>query len=138
VRLGGAFLVAAGPDLASPTSIWRTPLDVILPAEPSGRMADGAFRAQLTDLGKRHPVTRGLEGSDSDPPHWSRWFRLVDSRAAKGTAVMQGPDNKPLLLLSREGGGVSRSCSPTTSGYGRAATRAAARISTCCGGCRTG
>src|SRR6476659_2015992 len=105
VRQGGAVLVAAGPDYASPTSIWRTPLDVILPAEPSGRMADGAFRAQLTDLGKRHPVTRGLEGSDSDPPHWSRWFRLVDSRAAKGTAVMQGPDNKPLLLLSREGEG---------------------------------
>jgi hypothetical protein len=68
-------------------------------------MNDGAFRAQLTDLGKRHPVTRGLEGSDSDPPHWSRWFRLVDSRTAKGTAVMQGPDNKPLLLLSREGEG---------------------------------
>src|SRR3954447_1302146 len=105
VRQGGAVLVAAGPDYASPTSIWRTPLDVILPAEPSGRMNDGAFRAQLTDLGKRHPVTRGLEGSDSDPPHWSRWFRLVDSRAAKGTAVMQGPDNKPLLLLSREGEG---------------------------------
>src|SRR6476469_2743980 len=105
VRQGGAVLVAAGPDYASPTSIWRTPLDVILPAEPSGRMNDGAFRAQLTDLGKRHPVTRGLEGSESDPPHWSRWFRLVDSRAAKGTAVMQGPDNKPLLLLSREGEG---------------------------------
>jgi hypothetical protein len=105
VRQGGAVLVAAGPDYASATSIWRTPLDVILPAEPSGRMNDGAFRAQLTDLGKRHPVTRGLEGADEDPPHWSRWFRLVDARAAKGTAVMHGPDNKPLLLLSREGEG---------------------------------
>jgi hypothetical protein len=68
-------------------------------------MTDGAFRAQLTDLGKRHPVTRGLEGSDRDPPDWSRWFRLVDARTAKGTAVMRGPDNKPLLLLSREGEG---------------------------------
>ena len=105
VRAGGAVLVAAGPDYASQTSIWRTPLDVILPAEPSGRMTDGAFRAQLTDLGKRHPVTRGLEGADQDPPHWSRWFRLVDTRATKGTAVMHGPDNKPLLLLSREGEG---------------------------------
>jgi hypothetical protein len=105
VRQGGAVLVAAGPDYASQTSIWRTPLDVILPAEPSGRMNDGAFRAELTDLGKRHPVTRGLEGADSDPPHWSHWFRLVDTRAAKGTAVMHGPDNKPLLLLAREGEG---------------------------------
>jgi hypothetical protein len=105
VRQGGAVLVAAGPDYASPTSIWRTPLDVILPAEPSGRTSDGAFHARLTELGKRHPVTRGLEGADEDPPHWSRWFRLVDSRASKGTTVMQGPDNKPLLLLSREGEG---------------------------------
>jgi hypothetical protein len=105
VRQGGAVLVAAGPDYASQTSIWRTPLDVILPAEPSGRMTEGGFRAQLTDLGKRHPVTRGLEGADEDPPHWSRWFRLVDARPSKGTPVMQGPDNKPLLLLSREGEG---------------------------------
>ena len=105
VRQGGAVLVAAGPDYASPTSIWRTPLDVILPAEPSGRTSDGAFHARLTELGKRHPVTRGLEGAEQDPPRWSRWFRLVDSRASKGTTIMQGPDNKPLLLLSREGEG---------------------------------
>ena len=105
VRQGGAVLVAAGPDYASATSIWCTPLDVILPAEPNGRTSDGAFLPRLTDLGKRHPVTRGLEGADEDPPHWSRWFRLVDSRVAKGTTVMQGPDNKPLLLLSREGEG---------------------------------
>jgi hypothetical protein len=105
VRDGGAVLVAAGPDYASPTSIWRTPLDVVLPAEPSGRTTEGPFFPTLSDLGKRHPVTRGLEGADSDPPHWSRFFRLVDARADKGTAVMQGPDNKPLLLLSREGEG---------------------------------
>src|SRR5437868_2025310 len=105
VRDGGAVLVAAGPDYASPTSIWRTPLDVVLPAEPSGRTTEVPFHAQLTDPGKRHPVTRGLEGAESDPPHRSRWFRLVDARADKGTTVMQGPDNKPLLLLSREGEG---------------------------------
>ena len=105
VRDGGAVLVAAGPDYASPTSIWRTPLDVVLPAEPSGRTTEMPYFAQLTDLGKRHPVTRGLEGAQSDPPHWSRWFRLVDARENKGTAVMKGPEDKPLLLLSREGEG---------------------------------
>ena len=105
VRDGGAVLVAAGPDYASPTSIWKTPLDVVLPAEPNGRTTEGPFHALLTDLGKRHPVTRGLEGGDTTPPQWSRWFRLVDARPEKGTTVMQGPDNKPLLLLSREGEG---------------------------------
>ena len=105
VRDGGAVLVAAGPDYASPTSIWRTPLDAILPAEPSGNVTEQAFRPTLTELGERHPVTRGLEGSDFSPPHWSEWFRVVDTRNANGTTVMQGPDRKPLLVLSREGEG---------------------------------
>jgi hypothetical protein len=105
VRDGGAVLVAAGPDYASQTSIWRTPLDAILPAEPNGNVTEQGFRARLTELGKRHPVTRDLEGSDSDPPHWSRWFRLVDTRNPTGTAVLQGPDGKPLLVLAREGEG---------------------------------
>ena len=105
VREGGAVLVATGPDYASPTSLWRTPLDVILPAEPSGQLTERPFHARLTDLGKRHPVTRALAGAETNPPHWSRWFRLVDTRNATGTAVMHGPDDKPLLLLSREGEG---------------------------------
>jgi hypothetical protein len=105
VRAGGAVLIAAGPDYASQTSLWRTPLETVLPAEPNGRTTDTPFRAKLSDLGKRHPVTRGLEGSEEDPPHWSRWFRLVDTRTTKGTKVMDGPDGKPLLVLSREGEG---------------------------------
>ena len=105
VRDGGAVLIAAGPDYASPTSIWRTPLDVVLPAEPSGDVTTEPFHATLTDAGKRHPVTRGLAGASSDPPHWSRWFRVVDTRHVNGTSVMQGPDGKPLLVLGREGKG---------------------------------
>ena len=105
VRDGGAVLVAAGPDYASQTSIWRTPLDAILPAEPSGNVTDRAFRPELTDLGQRHPVTRGLDGSEDKPPHWSEWFRIVDTRSATGTTIMQGPEGKPLLVLSHEGEG---------------------------------
>jgi len=105
VRDGGAVLVAAGPDYASQTSLWRTPLDAILPAEPDGNVTDQAFRPSLTELGRRHPVTRGLDGADSNPPNWSEWFRVVNTRNATGTTVMQGPDSKPLLVLSREGEG---------------------------------
>ena len=104
VRAGGAVLVSAGPDYASTTSIWRTPLDSVLPAEPVG-VTEKPFYAHLSDAGKRHPVTRGLEGSASEPPHWSRFFRTVDTRNATGSAVMTGADNKPLLLLSRYGEG---------------------------------
>src|SRR4030088_1842464 len=83
VRQGGAVLVAAGPDYASTTSIWRTPLDSVLPAEPVG-VTEKPFYAHLSDAGKRHPVTRGLDGSASEPPHWSRFFRTVDTRNATG------------------------------------------------------
>ena len=104
VRNGGAVLVAAGPDYASQTSIWRTPLDSILPAEPVG-VSEQAFTARLSNIGKRHPVTRGLEGSASEPPHWSRFFRLVDTRNPINPPIMEGADGKPLLLLSRQGEG---------------------------------
>src|SRR5215216_4744233 len=103
-RQGGAVLVSAGPDYASTTSIWRTPLDTVLPAEPVG-VSEKPFYAHLSDAGKRHPVTRGLEGSASEPPRWSRFFRTVETRNATGAPVMTGADGKPLLLLSRSGEG---------------------------------
>ncbi|MGH6677267.1 MAG: hypothetical protein ACRECE_13710, partial [Xanthobacteraceae bacterium] len=105
VRNGGAVLVDAGPDYAGQFSIWHTPLDSILPAEPDGEVTVQPFRPQLTTLGKRHPVTRGLAGSNTDPPHWSQWFRVVDTVNTTGTTVMKGPDDKPLLVLSRAGKG---------------------------------
>jgi hypothetical protein len=104
VRNGGAVLVAAGPDYASNTSIWRTPLDTVLPAEPVG-VSEGGFHPRVNDLGKRHPVTRGLDGAASDPPKWSRFFRQIDTRNVTGQSVMDGADGKPLLVLSRQGEG---------------------------------
>jgi hypothetical protein len=105
VRNGGAVLVAAGPDYAGPTSIWRTPLDAILPAEPTGHVTENPFYARLSELGKRHPVTRNLEGANSDPPHWSHFFRVVDTKPTSGTTLMDGADSQPLLVLAREGEG---------------------------------
>jgi hypothetical protein len=104
IRAGGAMLVSAGPDYASPTSIWRTTLDSVLPAEPVG-VTEKPFYAHLSEAGKRHPVTRGLEGSAFEPPHWSRFFRTVDTRNATVPPVMTGADGKPLLLLQRYGEG---------------------------------
>ncbi len=104
VRAGGAVLVSAGPDYASTTSIWRTPLDSVLPAEPVG-VTERPYYAHLSDIGKRHPVTRGLEGSGTEPPHWSRFFRTVETRNSTSPPVMTGADGKPLLLLSRFGEG---------------------------------
>jgi hypothetical protein len=102
VRNGGAVLVAAGPDYAGPISIWRTPLDAILPSEPTGHVTETPFHARLTELGRRHPVTRGLEGANEDPPHWSRFFRVVDTKTVDGMPLMNGAGDAPLLVLARE------------------------------------
>jgi hypothetical protein len=98
-------LIAAGPEYAGEQSIAKTPLMSALPAMPSGQIIDQPFYPRLTDLGQRHPVTRGLDGSASEPPHWSRWFRLVGIDRPEGEVVMKGPDERPLLLLDRRGEG---------------------------------
>ncbi|WP_192183774.1 hypothetical protein [Mesorhizobium amorphae] len=105
VEKGGALLIAAGPEYAGESSIARTPLMSALPAMPTGEVVDKAFYPRLTELGQRHPVTRGLDGSATDPPHWSRWFRTIGVENPEGEVVMKGADNRPLLLLDRKGEG---------------------------------
>ncbi|CAN7308224.1 hypothetical protein LJR235_001528 [Pararhizobium sp. LjRoot235] len=105
VENGGALLIAAGPEHAGDDSIATTPLSAVLPANPTGFMNEKAFYPRLSDEGKKHPVTRGLEGADSEPPHWGRWFRTVDVDRPLGQTVMQAADGKPLLVLNRVGKG---------------------------------
>src|ERR1700754_3634420 len=104
VRSGGAVLVSAGPDYASNPSIWRTPLDTVLPAEPVG-VTEKPFYAHLSDAGKRHPVTRGLEGSASEPPRWARFSRGGDTPTGINPPVMTGVGGNPLPLPARLGEG---------------------------------
>jgi hypothetical protein len=102
VRNGGAVLVAGGPDYSEPGSLYETPLAQVLPAEPMGGVVESPFRPELSAVGRKHPVTRGLPGSQTNPPSWAPWFRMVDSRLREGEAVMTGPDERPLLVLARE------------------------------------
>ena len=44
----------------------------------------------------------------TDPPHWSRWFRQVDAEVTRAQRSCTGADDKPLLVLSREGEGPGR------------------------------
>lgn len=102
VRDGGALLIAAGPEYSGAQSLARTPLGQILPAQPDGSVFDEAYRARVSEPGKRHPVTRDLPGSEVEPPRWGEWLRLVGARARAGSTVMTGPGDRPLLLLARE------------------------------------
>ena len=102
VREGGALLIAAGPEYAGAQSLSRTPLSQILPAMPDGSVIDEAYRARVSEPGKRHPVTRDLPGSEVEPPRWGEWLRMVGARARTGSPVMTGPGDRPLLMLARE------------------------------------
>ncbi len=102
VHDGGALMIAAGPDFASSDGIYYSPLGELAPAEPTGDVIQQAFQPAITAVGARHPVTRGLPGADETPPAWSRWFRQVDATVNRGTNILSGADNKPLLVLSRE------------------------------------
>jgi hypothetical protein len=103
VRDGGALLIAAGPEFASTSSLARTRLSQILPGEPNGRVVEQPYKAALTGIGTRHPVTRALPGSDSSPPAWGDWLRIVSAQTKPGVQpVLQGANALPLLALSRE------------------------------------
>ncbi|MBX3573684.1 MAG: hypothetical protein KF694_15130 [Mesorhizobium sp.] len=105
VEQGGALLIAAGPEYAGEQSIARTPLMAALPALPTGDVVERAFYPRLTEMGQKHPVTRGLEGSASEPPRWSRWFRMIGIEDVQGETVMKGAGDMPLLVLDRKGDG---------------------------------
>lgn len=104
VRNGGTVLVAAGPEFGAVDSLWRSPLAEVLPVEPTARVIERAFVPELTDLGRRHPVTEGLE-TLAPEGGWGRWFRQVEVSPRAGQVVMQGADGRPLLVLDRVGEG---------------------------------
>jgi hypothetical protein len=112
VQDGGALLMSVGPEFLGETSLAASPLGAILPAiaPETGGVLDGAFRPDVTPLGRRHPVTAELPGLKPDaPPEWGRWYRRIAPIESHGEALLSGPDGAPLLLLDRvgpkEGGG---------------------------------
>ena len=102
---GGAVLIASGPDLADEDGLYYTPLSDVIAAAPTGQVLEGPFKPELTAQGRKHPVTSGLPGSAGETPSWGRWFRLVDTTTSSGETVMSGLDDKPLLVLARQGQG---------------------------------
>jgi hypothetical protein len=100
VRNGGTVLVAAGPEFGAVDSLYRSPLAEILPVAPTAQVIEEGFRPTLTDLGRRHPVTEGLE-AEAPEGGWGRWFRLIEVMQTKGQVLMRGPYDLPLLVLNR-------------------------------------
>lgn len=119
VEQGGALLVAVGPAFSEGFSLYNTALGRVLPGAPTRRVFLEGFRARVSDVGARHPVTADLAGgqgaadsaatgeaagSAAKPP-WGRWFRQMEVDALRGTTLMQGVANRPLLIVDRVGEG---------------------------------
>ena len=100
VRGGGTVLVAAGPEFGAVDSLYRSPLAEILPVAPTAQVIEQGFRPKITDLGRRHPVTEGLEAA-APKGGWGRWFRLIEVKKLAGQTLMSGPNDLPLLVLNR-------------------------------------
>ncbi|NHO31155.1 VWA domain-containing protein [Acetobacter fallax] len=125
VRRGGGLFLIAGPEFTGPNSLQDTVVGDVLPAhvpslapvdpmESSGGIVVRRFRPQLTDEGRRHPVTAELPGA---PPHasvdvpdqltpareipgeWGPWYRALRPDSSHGETLMSGPDKSPLLIL---------------------------------------
>ena len=108
IKNGGAVLFATGPDFASVNSLFRSDLEQILPVVPTVQVFEEGYKPKISDIGKRHPVTEGLEvGAEAEngEPNWGRWFRQIDAEHVRGNVVMTGLDDKPLLVLDRVGEG---------------------------------
>ncbi len=107
VRDGGAVLAAVGPDFAGVRSLYHTPLGQIFPGLPSGRVVEQAFRARVSDKGRRHPVTASLPGAATGDGEsaWGQWFRQIEASERDGVTLMTGVDERPLLILNRVGKG---------------------------------
>jgi hypothetical protein len=102
VRDGGAILMAVGPDFSRAQGLYYSPLGKISPARPDGSLTERPFRADVTEDGRKHPVTRGLPGAANEKSQWGEWFRQVNTTLSRGTDVLSGAQDKPLLVLSRE------------------------------------
>ncbi|MBP9184104.1 MAG: hypothetical protein KBF78_13295 [Fuscovulum sp.] len=100
VREGGTVLVAAGPEFGAVDSLYRSPLAEILPVAPTAQVIEQGFRPKITDLGRRHPVTEGLE-KEAPEGGWGRWFRQIEVEQTAGQVLMSGPHDLPLLVLNR-------------------------------------
>ena len=140
VRNGGALLMAAGPEFGTPEGLFYSPLGDIAPARPTGEDFEGPFKAEISPDGAKHPVTRGLPGADKLAAGLGPVVPAASARqATAGVSVMQRAADDAAACSSRASTrAVSRCCSATRCGSGRAVMTAAALISTCCAGWRTG
>ena len=87
VENGGALLLSSGPEFADESSIYRTPLAAVLPAQPTGEVVSQPYKPQITKAGFAHPVTRDLPQGNEAP----ELFSEPGATPKSSDLVMPGP-----------------------------------------------
>lgn len=109
VLQGGALLVSESTANDVEDRLVYSPLATILPAKVTartlaGKVLTGAYRPTLSELGLRHPVTNSFSKEVTE--NWGHWLRQIEATpASDSTVLMNGLQDKPLLVVGRAGEG---------------------------------
>ncbi len=106
VEKGGAVLVSAGDDYASPAQ----PLSHAARPDPARRAVRAAWSRSRSSRSSPSsatsiPVTQRPARRSATSPSWGRWFRVVDADPRDAEVLMQGARGKPLLVIGERGEG---------------------------------
>lgn len=100
VEKGGAILEITGPSYNSRNSLFRTQVGKILPGAPTGKSLRGEFKPELTELGKKHPITKSIF---KNLKNYGSWYEmndvLIDNKET--SVLLKGLKDKPLLSIKK-------------------------------------
>jgi uncharacterized membrane protein len=108
---GGAFLMIGGNKSFESGNYGRTPISDILPVELdylprtlSDSISDQAFRPELTQAGRNHPIMRIIPNKDENERYWENMPELQGLNVVNGVdpeaaTLLKTPQGEPLLAV---------------------------------------
>lgn len=108
---GGAFLMIGGNKSFESGNYGRTPISDILPVELdylprtlSDSISDQAFRPELTQAGRNHPIMRIIPNKDENERYWDNMPELEGLNIVNGVdpdaaTLLKTPQGEPLLAV---------------------------------------
>ncbi len=108
---GGAFLMIGGNNSFESGNYGRTPISDILPVELdylprtlSDSISDQAFKPELTQAGRNHPIMRIIPNKDENERYWGNMPKLEGLNIVNGVdpdaaTLLKTPEGEPLLAV---------------------------------------
>jgi len=114
---GGAFLMIGGNKSFESGNYGRTPISDILPVELdylprtlTDSISDRAFKPELTQAGRNHPIMRIIPNKDENERYWDNMpelqgLNIVNGVDPEATTLLETPEEEPLLVVGEAGSG---------------------------------